>query len=41
MSTITTAIDNAIEPKINGLEMVEPEPQFGDGDEIEDEDENE
>jgi len=41
MSTITTAIDNAIEPKINGLEMVEPEPQFGDGDEIEDEEENE
>jgi len=41
MSTITTAIDNAIQPKINGLEMVEPEPQFGDGDEIEDEDENE
>jgi len=37
MSTITNAIDNAIQPKIDGLEMVEPEPAFGDDDEIEDE----
>ena len=41
MAAITNAIDNAIQPKIDGLEMVEPEPAFGDGDEIEDEDENE
>ncbi len=37
MSTITNAIDTAIQPKIDGLEMVEPEPAFGDDDEIEDE----
>jgi hypothetical protein len=41
MSTITTTIDNAIEPKISGLEMVEPEPVFGDDQEPDDENDNE
>jgi hypothetical protein len=39
MDSIVNAIDSAIEPKISDLSMVEPDPQFGDDQEMIDEDE--